>query len=134
MEEGSDKNVEHLGELETAVMGVLWSLSEADVHEALDYLVWDKPLAYTTVMTVLNRLVAKGYAQREKHGRMFRYRPLLAREQAARSALSRVVDRFFDGLRGKAMAELLSADEALSEDELAALEVMIRRQREDRGR
>jgi predicted transcriptional regulator len=118
-----------LGGLEAAVMAVLWEQPEVTVHDVLDAVAWHKPLAYTTVMTVLNRLVDKGFARRELQGRAARYWPVVERATARRSALQRVVDRFYGGLRGDAVAELLSSSGDLSDEELAALEELVRRAR-----
>ncbi|GAA1931543.1 BlaI/MecI/CopY family transcriptional regulator [Nocardioides hwasunensis] len=67
------------GELEQAVLETLWSAgapsSGREVHEKLA----DRDLAYTTVMTVLDRLVAKDLVVRERDGRAFRYAPRLTR-------------------------------------------------------
>lgn len=64
------------GELEHAVMGILWSrqepLSVRDVHERLSA---ERDLAYTTVMTVLDRLAKKGLATRNRVRRAWLYRP-----------------------------------------------------------
>jgi predicted transcriptional regulator len=118
-----------LGRLESAVMTVLWNRPEATVNDVLEALTWDRPLAYTTVMTVLNRLVDKGFARRELQGRAARYWPAVEQETARRSALQRVVDRFYGGLRGDAVAELLAGSDDLTEDELTALEELVRRRR-----
>lgn len=118
-----------LGALEAAVMAVLWQRPEATVHDVVEAIAWDKPLAYTTIMTVLNRLVDKGFARREFQGRAARYWPTVERAAARRSALQRVVDRFYGGLRGEAVAELLAGSGELSDDELSALEELVRRSR-----
>jgi BlaI family penicillinase repressor len=123
-----------LGGLEAAAMAVLWQQPEATVHDVLSAVAWDKPLAYTTVLTVLNRLVDKGFARRELHGRAARYWPVVERTIARRSALQRVVDRFYGGLRGEAVAELLGAGEELTDEELAALEDLVLRRRSQPGR
>jgi predicted transcriptional regulator len=75
--------VTRLGELERAVMDVLWDgtipvagVTVRDVAEALQ----DRDLAYTTVMTVLDRLAGKGMVQRQREGRAWRYRPSASRE------------------------------------------------------
>ena len=73
-----------LGDLERAVMDVLWdrSTSAADgvtVREVAEAL-RDRELAYTTVMTVLDRLAGKGMVERERDGRAWRYRPAATRE------------------------------------------------------
>ncbi|AXH90579.1 BlaI/MecI/CopY family transcriptional regulator [Micromonospora aurantiaca] len=73
-----------LGDLERAVMDVLWDAAPAssdgvtvrEVADALD----GRELAYTTVMTVLDRLAGKGMVQREREGRAWRYRPAATRE------------------------------------------------------
>jgi predicted transcriptional regulator len=69
-----------LGELERAVMDVLWDRAAPttvrEVAEALE----DRDLAYTTVMTVLDRLAGKDMVERERSGRAWSYRPAASRE------------------------------------------------------
>ncbi|WP_341718986.1 BlaI/MecI/CopY family transcriptional regulator [Micromonospora sp. FIMYZ51] len=73
-----------LGDLERAVMDVLWDgapgashgVTVREVAEALD----GRELAYTTVMTVLDRLAGKGMVEREREGRAWRYRAAASRE------------------------------------------------------
>lgn len=93
-----------MGELESEVMGQLWAagqpLTPAEVRDALAN---DVPgplsgdLAYTTVMTILGRLWAKGLAHRERRGRAYAYWPSLSEEeltaQRMRTALDRAGDR-----------------------------------------
>lgn len=68
-----------MGELEQAVLDALWDghgpSSGREVHARLE----GRDLAYTTVMTVLDRLVAKDLVVRERDGRAFRYAPRLSR-------------------------------------------------------
>ena len=62
------------GELETAVMHCLWRRAEpATVRDVLEELTRSRPLAYTTVMTVMDNLHGKGQLQRRKHGRAWQY-------------------------------------------------------------
>jgi predicted transcriptional regulator len=69
-----------LGELERAVMEVLWDRgTPATVREVAEAL-RDRDLAYTTVMTVLDRLAGKGMVERERAGRAWSYRPAASRE------------------------------------------------------
>lgn len=71
-----------LGELERAVMDVLWDRGDADpvtVRAVADALAERKP-AYTTVMTVLDRLAKKGFVLRERDGRAWTYRPAASRD------------------------------------------------------
>ena len=125
-----------LGDLETEVLKALWRIEQGTVPEVLQALSWDRSLAYTTVMTVLNRLVEKSAVERLKEGRFFVYFPLVSREAVAGTALRRVIDRFFDGLGHRAMAQLLSEDEELDDEGLERLERLIEQRRKessDRG-
>lgn len=60
-----------LGPLEIAVMEILWEHGEGNVHDVIQKL--DRPLAYTTVMTTLDRLYKKGFLDRHKSERAFLY-------------------------------------------------------------
>src|ERR1035441_6849006 len=66
-----------LGPLEVAVMEILWARGESNVRDVVDRL--DRPLAYTTVMTTLDRLFKKGLLARRKLDRAFLYSPALNR-------------------------------------------------------
>ena len=81
-------------ELEVAVMDVLWAYDRGLVgHEVLEGIRMKRhqPLAYTTVMTVLGRLVRKGLVRRQEEGRAHRYWPVCAREQHAAAQLERLL-------------------------------------------
>jgi predicted transcriptional regulator len=65
-----------LGELEAVIMDRLWDWGRpALVREVLDDLRKDRPLAYTTVMTVMENLHRKGWLRRDRDGRAWRYEP-----------------------------------------------------------
>jgi predicted transcriptional regulator len=82
-----------LGELQAAVMNVLWDAAEPlKVREVLDRLDTGKPLAYTTVMTVLDNLHRKRWTRREMDGQAYRYRPAVSRAEAAARALRDILD------------------------------------------
>ncbi|MCC7342366.1 MAG: BlaI/MecI/CopY family transcriptional regulator [Bryobacterales bacterium] len=83
--------------LELACLTVLWKRGEADVGEVREAMHESRPLAYTTVMTVLERLAAKGMVTRQKSGRSFRYAPARKREEMRALAVAQLVDQFFDG-------------------------------------
>jgi predicted transcriptional regulator len=81
-----------LGELEAAVMDVLWRAQDPlSVRDVLGEINRSRTLAYTTVMTVLDNLHRKGWVQRERSGRAYRYRPSETREEAASRALREVL-------------------------------------------
>jgi predicted transcriptional regulator len=73
--------VREFGELESAIMDVVWASDRAYlVREVRERLSYNRSLAYTTVMTVMNILYGKGVLCREKHGRAWRYWPAESRE------------------------------------------------------
>lgn len=73
--------VRQLGELENEVMTRVWQWNRpVTVREVLADLVRERELAYTTVMTVMDKLFQKGLLRREQDGRAFRYEPVSSRE------------------------------------------------------
>lgn len=81
-----------LGALERSVMNILWdSTAPLSVRDVLDRL-HDQDPAYTTVMTVLDRLLAKQMVQRERDGRAYRYSPALSRDAATAEVLNAALD------------------------------------------
>lgn len=83
--------------LELECLRALWTLDAANVSQVREELQGRHALAYTTVMTLLDRLVRKGAAERKKVGRYFVYRPAVDRETLRRAALLEMIDHYFDG-------------------------------------
>ena len=92
--------------LEMLCLKALWSLGEGNVTEVREVLAGSKPLAYTTVMTVLGRLAKKNVVTRRKVGRGFVYAPGISRDAIRRLALKEFVECFFDGSEQR-LAEFL---------------------------
>ena len=92
--------------LELACLSALWSLQEANVRSVQEIVAQSRPLAYTTIMTVLDRLVRKGRLTRRKVGRAFVYTPQGTRDALRRTALRELVDVFFDGSQEALLAFL----------------------------
>ena len=104
-----------LGERELDVMGVLWergSGTVAEVQEALPV-----SLAYTTVLTILRNLEAKGYLRRDEEGRAHRYSPRVKQKTEQRRALRTLLDTLFSGSPQALLAHLVD-DIELSAAEL----------------
>ena len=105
-----------LGPLETAVMERLWKRRSATVREVVEDLAPSRSLAYTTVMTIMTRLHAKGLLARERDGKTYVYRPAFSRDEH-RARLSRdlvrgLVNEFGDVALAQFTAELDSVDSA----------------------
>ena len=103
-----------LGHLEAAVMDRLWSRDEPlSVREVLEDLRAERPLAYTTVMTVLDNLHRKGIVIRQKSGRAYVYRPSRSREAHTADLMEQALSSARD--RGSALlrfVEKMSSEEA----------------------
>ncbi|HEY8056138.1 MAG TPA: BlaI/MecI/CopY family transcriptional regulator [Terriglobales bacterium] len=82
-----------LGPLESRVMEIVWRNSEANVRQVAALL--PEPLAYTTVMTTLDRLYKKGLLERRKKSRAFIYAPRVSRAQWLRRRAGEFVANFF---------------------------------------
>ena len=83
--------------LELECLKALWRLGEGTVHDVRGALAPDRALAYTTVMTVLDRLEKRGCVTRRKSGRSFIYAPKLTRETMRERAVKELAGGFFDG-------------------------------------
>jgi predicted transcriptional regulator len=112
-----------LGELESAIMDVLWRTDDTvKVRDVLERLDTGKTLAYTTVMTVLDNLHRKAWVSRERDGKAYRYRPAVSREEAASRALRAIVET-----SGDAEAVLMHFAESISERDSEVLRKALRR-------
>jgi predicted transcriptional regulator len=85
-----------LGHLEIAVLESLWADGEGNVHDVAGRL--GRPLAYTTVMTTLDRLFKKGLLERRKSERAFVYSPRLSRQEWEHKRAGDLVAGFLSGL------------------------------------
>src|SRR5919112_4084546 len=82
---------------ELAIMKVVWSLERATVRQVHQHLTADRPLAYTTVLTMMRILEHKGYVRKTRVDRAFVYRPTRPRQQVIGHMVREFVDRVFDG-------------------------------------
>jgi predicted transcriptional regulator len=91
------KSLLDLAPLELDCMSRLWQLGEGTVRQIRDNLAATRPRAYTTILTIMDRLAHKGFVTRRKVGRAFLYLPNLTLEEARARAIARVVEHFFEG-------------------------------------
>src|ERR1700726_4550342 len=94
---GIRRSILDLAPLELDCMNALWRLGQATVRDVHAALATTRPRAYTTIMTILDRLAQKGVVQRQKAGRAWLYKPGLSAAEARSHAIAQVVDGFFDG-------------------------------------
>jgi len=119
-----------LGERELDVMTVLWQRSSGTVAEVQEAL--SANLAYTTVLTMLRNLEAKGFVRREEEGRAHRYFPKVKQRAEQRRALRRLIDTLFLGSPEALLSQLVD-DHALSPAELRRIAKRLGAARDEEG-
>ncbi len=117
-----------LSRRERQILDILYAKRTATAAEVLDAL--PDPPSYSAVRALLRILEDKGHARHEAQGTRYVYLPMVPRERARNSALSRIVKTFFDGSAAQAAAALVDSG-SLSDDELAKLSSLIERARKE---
>ena len=107
-------------------MKVIWRLGSATVREVYEALLENRRIAYTTVMTMMNILEAKGYLtkEKEKDDRAFRYRPARAEQATITSMVSEFVDRVFDGASRPLLLHLVKTAKLTEKERTELLRLM----------
>ena len=108
---GRRKSILDLAPLELDCMNMLWPMGEGTVREIRDRLAPVRPRAYTTIMTIMDRLARKGVVLRHKVGRAYVYTPNLSAQEARTRAVHQLVDNFFGG-SAEALVEQLTGSPA----------------------
>jgi BlaI family transcriptional regulator, penicillinase repressor len=93
--------------LELQCLSALWSLGEGQVKNVQQFLAGTRPLAYTTIMTVLDRLARRNLITRRKAGRAFVYSPAVSRDVMRRLALQEFLDSYFESSPARLLEFLL---------------------------
>ena len=115
-----------ISDAELQVMEALWAagqpLTATDVAERIDL---DREWSLATIKTMLSRLVAKGALKHREDGRRFLYSPAIKREAYVGHESRRFVDKLFGGRLSALVARLVEED-ALDEDDIAAIEALLK--------
>jgi BlaI family penicillinase repressor len=120
-----------LSALELEVMNLIWELGEPTSSDVVDTFSRIRPLAPTTIRTVLTKIEEKGYVQRvPTTERALRYRAAFPRETVATQTLQQLVGKLFGGSSKLAIAQLLS-DENVDAEELDEIQKLIRQRRKE---
>jgi BlaI family penicillinase repressor len=105
-----------LGARELALMKVVWRLEDASVREVYETVRKRRAVAYTTVMTMMSTLEAKGYLKKRADGRAFRYRPARPEGRVITSLVREFIDRVFDGASRPLLAHLVTEGRLTKEE------------------
>jgi len=123
----------HLAELQLAIMQVLWSRGEATVADVREALNDKRPLAHTTIATMLTKMEAKGHVMRRTGERAHVFRPVIRKDAVRRSMVTDLAQRLFQGDVTQMVAHLLEGSD-VDNDELKRLKQLIRRKEQETRR
>ena len=118
------ENLMKLSQSEWQIMNALWQRYPASARELLERLPKNINWAYTTLKTMLTRLVAKNIVSERKRANTSIYEPLITRSKARRNALQSLMDQAFDGAMGPLMHFLIE-DQKLSKKQRQQLLQML---------
>ena len=113
-----------LTEAELRLMDVVWQRGESTVQQVLEALPKHPALAYNSVLTTIRILEKKGYLKHVKDGRAHVYMPLIERDDATRSEISHLVNRFFKNSHEQLVLNILE-DESIDAVELKRLRKLL---------
>ncbi len=99
------------GPLELKCLQAIWRLGEANVKDVRDIVTKDRKLAYTTVMTTLDRLEKKGTLKRKKSGKAFVYSAAMTESELRHLAVQHLTEEYFEGSRESLLAYLRGSSE-----------------------
>ncbi|MCY3770531.1 MAG: BlaI/MecI/CopY family transcriptional regulator [Gemmatimonadetes bacterium] len=120
------KKLSSLTDLEIDIMNVVWRLRRATVRQIVDSLRDQRPLAYTTVQTVLSILTQKGVVRHSREGRAFVYTAIVKPEGVRQEVITAVVDKLFAGSPQSLVLHLIESD-ALTAEEAESLRNLLDR-------
>ncbi|RPJ38708.1 MAG: BlaI/MecI/CopY family transcriptional regulator, partial [Planctomycetaceae bacterium] len=113
-----------LGRLELQIMSVVWDKGTATVHDVKEALTRGRKPAYSTILTMMRKLEAKGYLEHDVADRTFVYRATISREQARHSMLGDLLERVFEGSPSLLISSLVEQNH-ITEDELREIRKLI---------
>lgn len=120
------KEKHHLAQLQLSIMEVLWERGEATVAQVRQALSPSRPLAHTTVGTMLAKMERNGQVRHRVDGKVNIYRPVVRKEKVRRSMVTDLAARLFAGDLTEMVSHLLDSRD-VTPDELARLKALIRR-------
>ncbi len=124
MPERSELPPDDLGDIEMEVLTLMWELGKASVSEIHERIMSARPLAYTTVMTVMRKLADKGYLGFTRRGNAYVYHVVATEHSVRARLLKRLLKRAFSG-SPLALVQTLVSEEALTPDEIREMDRLI---------
>ncbi len=121
-------SLSELGDLQKEVMEIVWRLGEAGVHQVRDQLTGEREPAYTTVLSVMQKLEKAGWLTHRHDGRAYVYGPTRSRQEAGIQSIRGLASRVFRG-DPRVLFQHLVADEDITDEDLQEFRKMISRRK-----
>ncbi|MGH7503270.1 MAG: BlaI/MecI/CopY family transcriptional regulator [Longimicrobiales bacterium] len=128
--DGRSETKHALTGLQLALVRVLWERGSATVVEVQEALREERPLAQTTVATLLSRLEKRGVVAYRTEGRQYVYRALITEDEVRGSVLEEVTERLFHGDVATLVSHLISGTEVDARELARVRELIEARERE----
>ena len=125
------KSLDHLGKLQRAIVELVWEHGEATVRQVWERLSSKRTLAYTTILTSMQRLEKAGWLQHRVEGVTNVYTATRTREEAGVTSVEKLVQRIFHG-NALLMFQHFVEKGGLSDQELLDLRRMIDKKRKEK--
>ena len=110
-----------IGSLEADILAIIWESQRATVRDVYETLREQRPIAYTTVMTVMNNLVKKDLLTQDRTSIAYVYTPAIPGNEVASTILDSVVERLFRGRSNQALSDLLGLKRDLDPEQAEEL-------------
>ena len=117
------------GDLEADIMKIVWKSEEITVREVYEELRQERKLAYTTVMTIMNRLVDKNLLKRKSRGNAFVYTATVSENEFATRLVSEVLDGLLEDFADPALSHIVESLSSKDSQKLKRLEQLIHERR-----
>ena len=119
-----------LGRVELQIMNVVWEKGKATVHDVKDVLGRGRKPAYSTILTMMRKLEAKGYLEHDVDERTYVYQPTISRKVVRHGILGDILDRLFEGSPSLLLNSLVEQNR-LTEKELRKIRKLIKERKKN---
>ncbi len=111
-----------IGSLEADILAIVWEKERVTVRDVYEALRERRPIAYTTVMTVMNNLVKKNLLTQDRSNLAYLYTPAIPGAEVAKTILDSVVARLLGGRANVAVSHLLGLHKILTAEQMDELQ------------
>ncbi|MEP7167430.1 MAG: BlaI/MecI/CopY family transcriptional regulator [Candidatus Woesebacteria bacterium] len=120
-----------LSPLEQEVMNIVWQLQECSIRDVMEKLNQDKKLAYTTIATLLQRLLQKGFVCRNTESSVLSYTPKVSKERYSSTMATSFVHNFLSSFGETAIVSFADSIDTLPKDKKEYLLKLLEKHHED---